>query len=153
MCLHCQLRRRNPGLSALPSLLCSWWRRGAQAGHLSQGHSGAICCCHCGHDPLSNYPEPREFWDGREGLTVEEGPLTGLCGLERAALLPARGSLTRTEGSVAEEVAYQKKILCLDRTSLLWGGYRERWERSRRPHPSVGIPHAPVSPADGRDCG
>lgn len=35
-----------------------------------------------GEDPLCSHLESREFLVGREGLTVEEGPLVGLCELE-----------------------------------------------------------------------
>ena len=111
-----------------------------------------------GEDPLSTHRESKEFLDGREGLAVEEGPLSGLCELERAAFLFSTDVLTRTEGSVAEEVASQDRILCCRPRYCVWGGYKGKvGEGAGSPMhlwqvctPQVGL--WPGSPHEAQSC-
>lgn len=76
-------------------------------------------------DPHNTHLQSKEFLDEKERLAVEEGPLAGLCSLERPAVLPSTGS------SLELRAPWQRRwppktesFVKQDPALLLWGEYK-----------------------------
>lgn len=80
-------------------------------------------------DPHNTHLQSKEFLDEKERLAVEEGPLAGLCSLERPAVLPSTGSSLELRAPWQRRWPPKTESFVKNRPCYCGESIRERWGR------------------------